>query len=119
MRVPASSNPRPLTRRQRLTRQRRAARLKLGRVFEIVHTDMMMWASERPLREPRARVEVDLRHVDAADEAGWNATVARLPPFRARRTTEFFERGDTGFVALVDGRFAGWIWLSRVSHRDP
>jgi GNAT superfamily N-acetyltransferase len=27
-------------------------------------------------------------------------------------------RGDHGWYALVDGRFAGWLWVSRVSHLD-
>jgi GNAT superfamily N-acetyltransferase len=31
----------------------------------------------------------------------------------------FLRRGDRGHVATVGGRFAGWMWLSRVSHRDP
>lgn len=41
----------------------------------------------------------------------WPPESAPFPAFRAR--------GDTGFFALRDGQPVGWIWLSRVSHRDP
>src|SRR5215213_284807 len=109
MHMPANRNPRPTTRRQRLTRRRREAALKLGRVFEIVHTDMMMWDAARPLRAPSARVEVDVSRIRAADEAEWQRL---LPPERQTRAREFFERDDIGFVAHVDGRFVGWVWLS-------
>jgi GNAT superfamily N-acetyltransferase len=27
-------------------------------------------------------------------------------------------RGDSGWYAVVDGRFAGWLWVSRLSHLD-
>jgi GNAT superfamily N-acetyltransferase len=114
--VPANRNPRSPNRRQRLARRRRQAGLKLGRVIEIVHTDMMMWEAARPLRAPRSRVDVEVRRVRAADEEGWQRV---LPPERRPRARVFFQRDDIGFVAQVDGRFAGWVWLSRVTHRDP
>jgi GNAT superfamily N-acetyltransferase len=114
--VPPIRNPRPSTRRQRLARRRRQAALQLGRVFEIVETDMMMWEADRPLRAPRARAEVEVRRIRAADEVEWQRL---LPPERWTRARVFFTRDDVGFVALVEGRFAGWVWLSRVSHRDP
>jgi GNAT superfamily N-acetyltransferase len=114
--VPPTRTPRPSTRRQRFARRRRQAALKLGRFFEVVTTDMMMWEADRPLRKPRARVEVEVRRTRAAEVAAWQRL---LPPERRRRARVFFSRDDVGLVALVDGRFAGWVWLSRVTHRDP
>jgi hypothetical protein len=55
------------------------------------------------------------------------ATSARDPlllraPVGARRLKQVpaaTARGDVAYVATVDDRVVGWIWLSRVSHRDP
>ena len=77
---------------------------------------MMMWDTARPLRTPRARVEMEVRRLLAGDDESWRPLVPRERWGRARA---FFARDDVGFVALVDGRFAGWVWLSRVTHRDP
>jgi ribosomal protein S18 acetylase RimI-like enzyme len=43
-------------------------------------------------------------------------------PVGARRLKQVpaaMARGDVAYVATVDDQVAGWIWLSRVSHRDP
>jgi len=81
----------------------------------VVTVDVVEWRCESPLpdqgdgdgvtvgRLSRARPE--LREV--------------LPRRLARNARGFLARGDEGYVATVGGRFAGWLWLSRVSHRDP
>ena len=78
--------------------------------------DVLAWEPRRPLREPRTRVAVDLHPLTAATAAGWRPFV---PAHRHRAMDRFLARGDNGYLALVEGRYAGWIWLSRVSHRDP
>lgn len=61
------------------------------------------------------------RHVGAQPQAhavaqGWRDVV----PQRQRAPVRTFQsRGDVGYVARVDGRFVGEIWLSRITHRDP
>jgi GNAT superfamily N-acetyltransferase len=43
-------------------------------------------------------------------------------PVGARRLKQVpaaVDRGDVAYVATVDVQAVGWIWLSRVSHRDP
>lgn len=43
-------------------------------------------------------------------------------PVGARRLKQVpaaMARGDVAYVATVDAQVVGWIWLSRVSHRDP
>jgi ribosomal protein S18 acetylase RimI-like enzyme len=45
----------------------------------------------------------------------------RRAPVGARRLRQVpaaVARGDVAYVATADGQVAGWIWLSRVSHRD-
>jgi len=85
----------------------------LGRFFEIVTTDLLVRDSSKPVRPRRARVEVEVHRLQGEP---WRELV---PADRHSRVRAFLRRGDTGWVARVDGRFAGWVWLSTVSHRDP
>jgi GNAT superfamily N-acetyltransferase len=85
----------------------------LGRVVEIVATDLLVRDTSRAIRPRQARVPVDLHRLDRSDQSGL------LPRALHSRVRRFVARGDEGFVAHVDGRFSGWVWLSRVSHRDP
>jgi ribosomal protein S18 acetylase RimI-like enzyme len=50
---------------------------------------------------------------------GRTATREVLPSSYAKTAKRFLRRGDRGHVATVSGSFAGWMWLSRTSHRDP
>jgi hypothetical protein len=38
---------------------------------------------------------------------------------RLKRVPAAMARGDVAYVATVDAQVVGWIWLSRVPHRDP
>jgi GNAT superfamily N-acetyltransferase len=91
---------------------RRTVRQKL---LEVVKVDVLCWEPVRPLREPRTRVPVELRRMNAATRSEWLSVVS---PGRRRGAERFLARGDEGWMALVAGRYAGWMWLSRVSHRD-
>jgi RimJ/RimL family protein N-acetyltransferase len=85
----------------------------LGRVAEIVATDVLARDLAAPIRPRTARVPLQIHRLrDAAD-------AVLVPPARHSRVRTFLARGDEGFIGHVDGRFAGWVWLSRVSHRDP
>ena len=98
-----------------LSRRARVAR-NFGRVVEVVATDILVREASKPLREPRARVEVDVIKAVAGSEDRWRAVV---PQARWSRLRAFHARVDVGYLASVDGRFVGEIWLSRVTHRDP
>ena len=97
-------------------RPRGVTRSTRQRLIEVVDVDVLAWEPLRALREPRTRVAVELQPLNADTAAGWRSHV---PAHRRRAMEGFLARGDTGYLALVDGRYAGWIWLSRVSHRDP
>ena len=85
-----------------------------ARLVEVVDTDVLAWEATKAPRPARAQVEVELVEVDTPED------VRRVAPARhADEAQAFTARGDHGFAALVDGRYAGWIWLSRESHRDP
>lgn len=99
---------------QRFDRIRSKA--NLGRLFEIVGTDVLVWDATRAPYGPRARVAIQIRKVSGAAGDDLRDVV---PQRRWSDVAVFQARGDIGFVASVDDRFAGWIWLSRVSHRDP
>lgn len=114
MTAPANPRSRPASRRRRIAQHRRAAALKLGRIVEVLETDMMMWDAERPLRPARPRAQVDVQRVGSGDE--WRRLI---PHERVKLLQRNLARGDIGFVARVGDEFAGWVWLSRVTHRDP
>jgi GNAT superfamily N-acetyltransferase len=88
----------------------------LRRLVAIRHVDVVAWDSQRSVPQPRARGDVAVHKVAAGD---FSAGEAIIPADRRARVRSFLARGDVGYVAIVDGRFAGWIWLSRTSHRDP
>ncbi len=90
-------------------------RRNLGRLFEVVTTDILVWEVREPPRMPRSPIDLRIEEVGAGMD--WKAVVPRdrqrtAQPFIARR-------GDTGFLAFDGDTFAGWIWLSRQTHRDP
>ena len=86
------------------------------KLFEVVPVDILAWEPVRRLREPRTRVPVELRRMSAGSRPEWEDL---LSPERRSGAEKFLDRGDEGWMALVDGAYVGWIWISRVSHRDP
>ena len=98
-------------------REARAARAAdlLGRFLEIVDTDVLSREADKPVSTPSARVDLEVLRVTAGTPDGERL----VPASRHRDVRGFFARGDVGWIAHVQYRFVGWIWLSRVSHRDP
>lgn len=98
-------------------RHSRAARFTaaFGRFFEIVDTDVLSRDAGEPVPIAKARVELNVQRVTAGTSR-WEQLV---PKARLRDVRKFFARDDVGWIARVNGRFVGWIWLSRISHRDP
>jgi RimJ/RimL family protein N-acetyltransferase len=84
------------------------------RLLEVVDTDVL----ERDLTGApvRARVSGPVRVVRSDAN---NLSSAALRPAPQRHVAPFLRRGDTGLLAVHEGEAVGWIWLSRVSHRDP
>lgn len=104
---------------RRITRFRHAgdSRLEtLKRVLEIVRTDVLEWDTSGAIPQIRQPVAIEVVHVDPRSSDAWRAIVPRSSH---RTVAAFSRRSDTGYLAVADGEFAGWIWLSRTSHRDP
>ncbi len=96
------------------SRTRRRLTTARERLVDVVATDVLVWQAVKAPRPARAQVDVELAELRTTED------VARVAPAEhAGQAGPFVARGDQGFAAVVDGRFAGWIWLSRTSHRDP
>ena len=95
------------------SRTRRRLTTARERLVDVVDTDVLVWEALKAPRAARAQLEVELVELRTTED------VERVtPPEHAAQAIPFVERGDQGFAAVADGRFAGWIWLSRASHRD-
>lgn len=105
--------PAPTTRRRR-----RAAALVEARrrIFEVVPVDVLQWDATRPVPQPKPIAGAAVLRVPSGKALRWRELIPRE---RQRRVDRFLARGDEGYLATIDGRFAGWIWVSRTSHRDP
>jgi GNAT superfamily N-acetyltransferase len=80
------------------------------RIFEVVGVDVVAWDATRKVPSPRLRDDVSVERLE---------DVALLSPKQQAQVRSFLARGDEGYVAVRDGRLAGWVWLSRTTHRDP
>jgi ribosomal protein S18 acetylase RimI-like enzyme len=77
--------------------------------------DVLEWRATRKI--PRTtQVEGASIHLLSREQTGVRDV---LPRDRSKRVASFLARGDQGYVVTVGGQFAGWMWLSHVSHRDP
>jgi ribosomal protein S18 acetylase RimI-like enzyme len=85
-----------------------------ARLFEVVETTVLARELDRPVPAHPAGSRLEIVQLAPGRPAG-----VVLPPKASAHVRPFLARGDTGLVALDDGRPVGWIWLSRVSHRDP
>jgi len=89
---------------------------ELGRrLFEVVPVDVLEWRSSNEIPSPTEAEGVAIRRLSREDPGAREV----LPNDRSKVVRSFLARGDQGYVATVGDRFAGWVWLSRVSHRDP
>lgn len=82
---------------------------------DVVPVDVFAWDASKPVPEP-PRIEGSAIHVLSRRQ---DESQGVLPRRRSKEAQPFLARGDRGYLATLDGRFAGWLWLSRVSHRDP
>jgi ribosomal protein S18 acetylase RimI-like enzyme len=78
--------------------------------------DVIEWRSTEKIPQPPQVPNAAIHRVFSPEPGEWRD----LLPRRRRKTIKpFLARGDQGYLATISGQFAGWIWLSRVSHRDP
>ena len=73
-------------------------------------------AFERSLDTPLPQFPV-AEHVRLCP-IGSGCDFSALPVTQQRVARENLSRGDAGWMALIDGRVAGWLWVSRTSHLD-
>ncbi|MCW2673421.1 MAG: Acetyltransferase family protein [Frankiales bacterium] len=84
-------------------------------LLEVVDTD----ALERDLTSGPVRVPAPAGGVNIVRTDEGDSDSAALTPAQQRHVRPFLRRGDTGLLAMRGDDTVGWIWLSRVSHRDP
>jgi GNAT superfamily N-acetyltransferase len=77
--------------------------------------DVVEWRSGNEVPNPTEAEDVSIRPISPENLAARDV----LPKDQSKVVDSFLARGDRGYVATVGDRFAGWVWLSRVSHRDP
>ncbi len=77
--------------------------------------DVLEWRSSNEIPSPTEAQGVAIRRLSPEDLGARDV----LPKDRSKVVDSFLARGDQGYVATVGDRFAGWVWLSRISHRDP
>jgi ribosomal protein S18 acetylase RimI-like enzyme len=89
----------------------------LARKFVAANrVDVIEWRSSQEIPQPPDVPNAAIHRTFSAEPGEW---LDVLPRRRRRTIKPFLARGDHGYLATVSGQFAGWIWLSRVSHRDP
>lgn len=88
----------------------------LKRVFEVVRTDVLEWDAGGAIPQIGRPVSKDVVRIDPRLSDAWRTIVPRSSH---RAVAAFRRRADIGYLAVADGEFAGWVWLSRTSHRDP
>lgn len=77
--------------------------------------DVLEWRSSTEIPSPTEAEGVAIRPLSPEDLGARDL----VPKSRSKAVDSFLSRGDQGYVATVGDRFAGWVWLTRVSHRDP
>jgi GNAT superfamily N-acetyltransferase len=83
--------------------------------FGVVPVDVFEWRSSNQVPKPTQADNVSIRRLSPEDLSAQEV----LPKNQSNVVDSFLARGDHGYVATVGDQFAGWVWLSRVSHRDP
>jgi ribosomal protein S18 acetylase RimI-like enzyme len=85
------------------------------RLFEVARVDVLEWRSDKPIPDPTEADGVAIRRLSLEEPRAREV----LPKSPSKVVDSYLARGDLGYVATVGDRFAGWVWLSRTSHRDP
>jgi GNAT superfamily N-acetyltransferase len=83
-----------------------------AQLIEILDTDLLEWDADREIPEARGPAEIMRIEPDGTDE--WREVI---PPSRHGAIVWSRRRGDVAYVAVLDGNFAGWFWLSRSPYR--
>jgi ribosomal protein S18 acetylase RimI-like enzyme len=86
----------------------------LRRLVEVLDTDVLVWERDQAIPAPKTHESVAVS-VARGEPAGW---VSELDRSRRRTARCFLSRGDEAYLARAAGEFAGWVWSSRVTHRD-
>jgi GNAT superfamily N-acetyltransferase len=81
----------------------------------VIPVDVLEWRSNTEIPSPTAAEGVAISCLSREDLAARDV----VPKSRSKALDSFLSRGDQGYVATVGDRFSGWVWLTRVSHRDP
>jgi GNAT superfamily N-acetyltransferase len=85
-------------------------------LFEVVPVEVLERETERPLPELKTIPALRIEPLTSARPGTWRELV---PKSQWRAVERFLAREDRGYVAAVEGNYAGRIWVSRTSHRDP
>ncbi len=88
----------------------------LKRVFEVVETDVLERDANAAIPHVMQPRSAGVDRIDPRQSDTWQAVVPRSSH---RAVAAFRRRSDTGYLAVANGEFAGWIWVSRRTHRDP
>ncbi len=84
-------------------------------LFEVVPVEVLERDVAKALPELTPILGMRIHRVAASNPGPWRDVV---PQHQWRTVERFLARGDRGYVATVEGQYAGRIWLSRTSHRD-
>lgn len=85
-------------------------------LFEVVPVEVLERETERPLPELKEIPALRIQPVTSSRPGPWRELA---PKAQWRTVQRCLSRGDRGYLAAVDGSYAGRIWVSRTSHRDP
>jgi hypothetical protein len=89
----------------------------LRRVFAVYTVDIVQRDTAQAPRAPM--VQADLKLHKVTSEEGHFLNRAPVGVRRLKRARQDLARGDVAYVATLDGEIVAWVWVSRVSHRDP
>jgi ribosomal protein S18 acetylase RimI-like enzyme len=92
-------------------------RAALRRITALHTVDIVRRGTAQQPPAVRAGAKFVLHRATSAEDPFLLRAPVAAP--RLRRVPAAVARGDVAYVATVDVQVVGWIWLSRVSHRDP
>jgi hypothetical protein len=93
----------------------RIARLS-QHLVEVVPVDVVEREVQKPLPTPKPIAGAQIRRVSLTQAEERRDL---FPRQRWAAVEECLERGDEGYLAVIDGSAVARIWVTRVSHRDP
>jgi ribosomal protein S18 acetylase RimI-like enzyme len=110
------SSPRPSVRVLHGRDHRSLPRAALRRITAVHTVDIVRRETAQQPPAVRTGAEFVLHRATSAEDP----LLLRAPvgARRFRRVPAAVVRGDVAYVATVDVQVVGWIWVSRVSHRD-